>query len=145
MLKKIILISLFTCQLVIAEELTFSERIQASFIIGVSDGISGIANIITNPKKIIENVKQVKEEKKEAQLNFYKKLYEARGKTILQLNKERKERIQKYNKLRTENIKLKAIIKNYNMNKSKNYNKVKKEENLRKKALQKMKEDLKSK
>jgi len=96
------------------------DKIQSAVINGMYEGITGITketiNIATNPNKVIKNVKIYQEEKEEAQLKFYKKQYEERGKYILKMNEHRNEYLKKYNDLLKENKRLKAIIKKYNMN-----------------------------
>jgi vacuolar-type H+-ATPase subunit I/STV1 len=132
-----------------AEELTQGEKMQSAVIDGMLKGITGVFNqtvkIVKDPKKVADNVQQYKDEREEAQLKFYKKQYEVRGKAlskisrdktkvISKLNEEKREWIKKYNQLKKENKELKATIKKYNMYyKNETANKaIKKEETIKK-------------
>lgn len=116
--KKILFTLLVISNLSIAEELTFAEKAQASFLIGIKNGITGIANnvIDTNISKISNNMEQVESSRQKSQLKYYKEQYKKRGQAISKLNKERNQLIGKFNKKYNQLIKKFNILKNEHKN-----------------------------
>ena len=62
--KKILFIIFIMSNLSIAEDLTFEDRAGASFLLGVKNGITGIANklIDINISKILNNMEKIEKE-----------------------------------------------------------------------------------
>lgn len=156
MSKKILFTILIISNLSIAEDLTFADSVGASFLIGIKNGITGIANNIidTNISKISNNMEQVESSRQKSQLKYYKEQYKKRGQAILKCNKERNQRIGKFNKkhnqlikkfnaLKNENKNLKRTIKKYKTELDDDYFQNKEKQNKRDRANADLKKQLK--
>lgn len=146
--KKILFIIFIMSNLSIAEDLTFEDRAGASFLLGVKNGITGIANklIDINISKISNNMEKIEKEeqsRQKSQLKYYKEKYKKRGQAILKLNRERSQLIKKFNILKSENKNLKRTIKKYKTELGDDYFQNKKKQDERDRANADLKKQLK--
>lgn len=136
MSKKILLITLLS-SITFSEELTFSDRAGASFLLGVQKSVNGI----------VEKSKNFEPKLHEFQTEEIERL----GKGIKNLNEKNKKLIKLYNEEKEKNRKLKVkiselekVIKKHNMKETDIYYQKQKKEDEKSKAIQDLKEQLKA-